>query len=76
MQHLYDVLWEQLPSAFFKLCIILHNLLLRYAVCLSFRKRYACNSNTLSIKIAQRPHIIGSLGPKALKYESLEGKGH
>ena len=30
---------------------------------------------TLSIKIAQKPYIIGSLGPKALKYESLEGKG-
>ena len=29
---------------------------------------------TLSIKIAQRPYIIGSLGPKALKYESFEGK--
>ena len=30
---------------------------------------------TLSIKIAQKPYIIGSLGPKALKYESFEGKG-
>ena len=30
---------------------------------------------TLSIKIAQKPDIIGSLGPKALKYESFEGKG-
>ena len=28
---------------------------------------------TLSIKIAQKPYIIGSLGPKALKYESFEG---
>ena len=28
---------------------------------------------SLSIKIAQRPYIIGSLGPKALKYESFEG---
>ena len=26
------------------------------------------------IKIAQKPYIIGSLGPKALKYESFEGK--
>ena len=31
--------------------------------------------NTLRIKIAQKPHIIVSLGPKALKYESFEGKG-
>ena len=30
---------------------------------------------TLSIKIAQKRCIIGSLGPKALKYESFEGKG-
>ena len=30
-------------------------------------------AQTLSIKIAQKPYIIGSLGPKALKYESLEG---
>ena len=30
---------------------------------------------TLSIKIAQKPHIIGSLGPKALKYESFDAKG-
>ena len=29
----------------------------------------------LSIKIAQKPCIIGSLGSKALKYESFEGKG-
>ena len=30
---------------------------------------------TLSIKIVhQKPHITGSLGPKALKYESFEGK--
>ena len=31
---------------------------------------------TLSIKIAQKPYIMGSLGPKALKYESFEGKGN
>ena len=30
---------------------------------------------TLSIKIAQKPYIIGSLGRKALKYESFEGEG-
>ena len=30
---------------------------------------------TLSIKIAQKPYIIGSLGPKALKYESFDAKG-
>ena len=30
---------------------------------------------TPSIKIAQKPQKIGSLGPKALKYESFEGKG-
>ena len=29
----------------------------------------------LSIKIAQKPYLIGSLGPKALKYESLKPKG-
>ena len=28
----------------------------------------------LSIEIAQKPYTIGSLGPKALKYESFEGK--
>ena len=33
-------------------------------------------SHTLSIKIAQKPYIIGFLGPKALKYESFEGKGY
>ena len=32
-------------------------------------------SLSLSIKIAQKPYKIGSLGPKALKYESFEGKG-
>ena len=29
----------------------------------------------LSIRIAQKPYIIGSLGPKALKYESFDAKG-
>ena len=29
----------------------------------------------LSIKIAQKPYITGSLGPKALKYESFDAKG-
>ena len=28
---------------------------------------------SLSIKIAQKPDIIGSFGPKALNYESFEG---
>ena len=31
---------------------------------------------TLSIKIAQTPYMIGSLRPKALKYESFEGIGY
>ena len=30
---------------------------------------------TLRLKIAQKPHIVWSLGPIALKYESLEPKG-
>ena len=30
---------------------------------------------SLSIKKAQKPYIIGSLGPKALIYESFEGNG-
>ena len=30
---------------------------------------------SLSIKIAQKPFFIGSLGPKALKYESFDAKG-
>ena len=30
---------------------------------------------TLSIDIAQKPHIMWFLGPKALNYESFEGKG-
>ena len=33
------------------------------------------NTLSLSIKIAQKPFMIGSLGLKALKYESFEGKG-
>ena len=28
-----------------------------------------------NIKMAQKPYIIGSLGPKVLKHESFEGKG-
>ena len=32
-------------------------------------------SITLSINIAQKPYIMGSLRPKALKYESFEGSG-
>ena len=31
--------------------------------------------HSLGIKIAQKPCIIGSLGPRALKYDSFEGKG-
>ena len=27
---------------------------------------------TLRLKIAQKPYVVWSLGPKALKYESLE----
>ena len=34
------------------------------------------HSLTLSINIAQKPYIIGSLGPEALEYESFEGKGY
>ena len=30
---------------------------------------------TLRLKIAQKPYIVWSLDPKALKYESLEPKG-
>ena len=33
------------------------------------------NLSTLNIKIAQKPYITGSLGPKAVEYESFEGKG-
>ena len=36
---------------------------------------YLGTLRTLSIKIAQKPYLTGSLGPKALKYESFEGKG-
>ena len=32
-------------------------------------------SLTLSVKIAQKPYIVGSLGPKALEYESFDAKG-
>ena len=32
-------------------------------------------SRALSLKIAPKPFMIGSLGPKALNCESLEGKG-
>ena len=28
----------------------------------------------LGVEIAQKPYILGLLGPKALKYESFEGK--
>ena len=39
-------------------------------------ERFAKISNvSLSIKIAQKPYIMGSLGPKALKYESFDAKG-
>ena len=31
---------------------------------------------TLGIKIAQKPYIVGSLGPTALKYESFEATGY
>ena len=31
---------------------------------------------TLRLKIAQKPYTVWSLGPKALKYESLEPKGY
>ena len=31
---------------------------------------------TCSIKTAQKPYMIGSLGPKALKYESFDAKGY
>ena len=30
---------------------------------------------TLSVKIAQKLYIVGSLGPKVLTYKSFEGKG-
>ena len=32
----------------------------------------ALHSLTLRLKMAQKPYIIWSLGPEALKYESLE----
>ena len=33
------------------------------------------STETLRLKIAQKPYIVWSLGPKASKYESLEPKG-
>ena len=36
---------------------------------------HCCASISLSIKIAQKPYIMGSLGPKALRSESFEAKG-
>ena len=33
-------------------------------------------SPTLKLKIAQKPHIIWSLGPKTLKYDSFESVAH
>ena len=33
-------------------------------------------THTVSIKIAQKPYIIGSAGPKALKYESFDARGY
>ena len=36
---------------------------------------YLAETLTLRLKIAQKPYIVWSLGPKALKYESLEPKG-
>ena len=42
-----------------------------------FKPQTISPENTLiSIKVAQKPSIIGSLGPKASKYESFEGKGY
>ena len=36
----------------------------------------ACRTSlSLSIKIAQQPYMIGSLGPSSLKHESLEAEG-
>ena len=50
--------------------------------CISICSIYAAEPYTtysapisLSIKTAQKPFVIGSLGPEALKYESFEGKG-
>ena len=43
---------------------------------LKISKRAPIVDDTLSIKIAQKPFIIGSLGPKALRYESFEGTGY
>ena len=34
--------------------------------------RYQGLKFTLRLKVAQKPYIVWSLGPKALKYESLE----
>ena len=42
---------------------------------LTFTQILECSTFSLSIKIAQKPCIVGSLGPKALKHESFEGKG-
>ena len=32
-------------------------------------------TRTLRLKIAQKPYIVWSLGPKAFRYQSLEPKG-
>ena len=45
------------------------------AVFVGARVRAVLRAYTLSIKIAQKPYITGSLGPKASKYRSFEGKG-
>ena len=34
-----------------------------------------CRSITLRLRIAQKPYIVWSLGPKALEHEFLEPKG-
>ena len=36
---------------------------------------WCTQTHSLSIKIAQKPYIIGSLGPKAVKCESFDARG-
>ena len=40
------------------------------------RRQELANSLTLRLKIAQKPYVVWSLGPKALKHESLEPLGN
>ena len=70
-----DPIWGPLSGPYFRLSILFGGDLKSDPNSEYYPPPKGCCRFTLRLTIAQKPYIVWSLGPKALKYASLEAKG-